>query len=601
MDIDFKQVDVLVVGAGLAGTQAALTAAQSGAKVAIASASHIFSGLSFSKNTWGLGVVAPRDASDVDDLAQTITDVGQGCVQYDFAKFFVEHIPQAIHEVEQLGVRLISPKHAEEKAYIPCFDKHTRTWRGLRQAPYIHTLRRRMQEFDILELSYTQLLDIIETNQTTVAQDVWDWRFRCTCTTDTPPLVEGLNYTKDTHNRQVRGALLADTQHERLIYVQASSIVLACGGTSGLFSKSFASHTGYGVAHAIGISHLMYASNLEFMQIMPTIISAREPFVFNEKTYRYATLYDCNKHPLYIGDKESQARLLEMRSMHGPFTSRLSSKLVDLALVGAYKKRNLGACTHADADISYARYTKLEGKHFEFVQMVFDQMKKAHIDTNDYLKLALYAHASNGGLAIDTSCHTKSFCEHALQGLFAAGEISAGMHGADRIGGLSSANCMVFGQIAGREAAQWAKKAHLTHTNDAHRERLHLRTLGDEQTCVIDGARLALSASAQAPAIIQSLQEVMYANCMLLKDNASMIYALTELGNLHKQLIATKAPSTKPRDIAETIQAQHMLICAKLMVTTMLQRTESRGSFWRKDFSKRVASLAFPSFTWIEE
>lgn len=601
MNIDFKQVDVLVVGAGLAGTQAALTAAQEGARVAIASASHIFSGLSFSKNTWGLGVVAPKDASDIDDLVQTITDVGQGCVQQDFATFFVEHIPHAISEVERWGVRFVTPAHEEEKAYIPCFDKHTRRWRGLRQTPYIHTLRRKMQEFDILELPYTQFLDIIETGQTTIAQDVWDWRFRCSCTTDTPPLVEGLIYSKDTHERRIQGALLADMQHMSLLYVQASSVVFACGGISGLFSKSFASHIGYGVAHTIGISHFTYASNLEFMQIMPTIINAREPFVFNEKTYRYATLYNQDKQPLYIGDETTEAKLLELRSMHGPFTSRLSSKLVDLAMVGVYEHKSSDVGTRTDNHESYARYTKLEGKHFEFVQMVFDQMKKAHIDIQDYLKLAFYAHASNGGLAIDTSCHAKSFSTQALQGLFAAGEITAGMHGADRIGGLSSANCMVFGQIAGREAATWAKGVQTNQHGGTDALNKHPQISIDGHTCMIEGARLALAASPQASFIIQSLQEVMYANCMLLKDNTSMMYALTTIGDLHKQLIATKVPSTDSRDIAETICAQHMLTCAKLMITTMLQRTESRGSFWRKDFSKRVPSLAFPSFTWIEE
>ena len=63
--------DVLVVGAGIAGTQAALAAAQSGARVALASAGGTFSGSSFFAGTWGLRLIAPDGENDVDDLAWT--------------------------------------------------------------------------------------------------------------------------------------------------------------------------------------------------------------------------------------------------------------------------------------------------------------------------------------------------------------------------------------------------------------------------------------------------------------------------------------------------------------------------------------------------
>ena len=63
------------------------------------------------------------------------------------------------------------------------------------------------------------------------------------------------------------------------------------------------------------------------------------------------------------------------------------------------------------------------------------------------MRVAMYAHASNGGIKID-----KAAAHTGVAGLYACGEATGGMHGADRIGGLSSANGIVFGRIAGASA-----------------------------------------------------------------------------------------------------------------------------------------------------
>ena len=70
--------DVVVVGGGIAGCCAAIEAARAGASVCLASASGVFSGSSFYPGTWGLGLVGPRDASDIDDMVETILHVGRG-------------------------------------------------------------------------------------------------------------------------------------------------------------------------------------------------------------------------------------------------------------------------------------------------------------------------------------------------------------------------------------------------------------------------------------------------------------------------------------------------------------------------------------------
>ena len=68
--------DVLVLGSGIAGISAALTAAESGASVILVCKGRLFSGSSFYPGTWGLGLVGPADEADEADLISTIEDVG---------------------------------------------------------------------------------------------------------------------------------------------------------------------------------------------------------------------------------------------------------------------------------------------------------------------------------------------------------------------------------------------------------------------------------------------------------------------------------------------------------------------------------------------
>ncbi|MFR3878680.1 MAG: FAD-binding protein [Collinsella sp.] len=71
------------------------------------------------------------------------------------------------------------------------------------------------------------------------------------------------------------------------------------------------------------------------------------------------------------------------------------------------------------------------------------------IAPTDEMRVAI-SHAANGGIKIDKTAYT------GVEGLYACGEATGGMHGADRIGGLSSANGIVFGRIAGASAARTA-------------------------------------------------------------------------------------------------------------------------------------------------
>ena len=111
--------DVVVVGGGIAGCCAAIEAARAGASVCLASASGVFSGSSFYPGTWGLGLVGPRDAADIDDMVETILHVGRGAANAALVDSFVRGIPEAIAALEAMGVSLKRPANPDGRNTFP--------------------------------------------------------------------------------------------------------------------------------------------------------------------------------------------------------------------------------------------------------------------------------------------------------------------------------------------------------------------------------------------------------------------------------------------------------------------------------------------------
>lgn len=609
------QVDVLVIGAGLAGTQAAYAAAQLGARVAITSSSHIFSGSSFSRSTYEMNVLKPPRDSEKDELIHTIEAVGQNVTDHELVKTMVDHIADAHENLKHQKLSLIHPRGEEAQTYIPSFDHRRRPWCKIEPKRYRHALERKFHELDIIEKPHLQLVDLVERGQSVLAEDIWDRDFFTRCTSKHMPKdYAWSNKPQDTHvdahthapeqavkeaaehaqDRAVEeasehvicGALFFDTNTNRFVYIKATSIIMATGGFTSIFKRSLSARTGAGNIHAVLLSHGLCMSNLEFMQIVPAFHSNHAPIICNRNMFKWAEFYadDTLIHPQHTGDKD----LLEHRSQYSPFTSRLSSKSFDIQL--AYQSLN--------HQLSLL-YTRLPNRLPQSVLTYINMLKASKLSMHKRLNFDLYAYTSNGGVVIDSHALARTACNQNIKGLFAAGEIAAGMQGADRLGAMSSTSCIVFGQISGFEAATYARaqQAHKpldsTNTRDVY---IDSRT----DTLYTEQAQLSLCASAQAPQVEETLHMLMTRQCFLVKDAPSCKRALSSITYLHKVLASTKEPTTQYRDVMYTLAVQQQLIIAKMFILASLKRNESRGSFYRSDFPKRSSSMAFPSYSWIE-
>ena len=103
----------------------------------------------------------------------------------------------------------------------------------------------------------------------------------------------------------------------------------------------------------------------------------------------------------------------------------------------------------------YNKYAK-EGKDPEFGRTIFTQQ----IDKAPYYygKMQQEVHYTMGGLVISPKAEVKDSKGKVISGLYAAGEVTGGVHGTNRVGGNGVLDIMVFGRIAGQNAAELAKK-----------------------------------------------------------------------------------------------------------------------------------------------
>ena len=507
-----ESTDVLVIVSGIAGLCAAIEAARAGATVTVASAGRTMSGSSFFPGTWGLGLIGPVDAKDEQDLIDTIQAVGGGVADPELVQTFVHGIPQAIHWLEEdLGVELQRPQSAEsaqQKQFIPCFDHKTRMWRGLTRKPLEDALTAQIESLGIRLLPRHELIDLVEAT-----------------------------------DGRITGAVLYDRIEERLVPIEAKATIIASGGTGGLFERSLTSADVLSSSQAIARAHGATLTNIEFMQMMPGFIEPKRNLVFNEKTWRYVKF----DQPVDIDDDKLD-NLLEQRSGYGPFTSRLDSRAIDLAIDQAGAE---GLALHYDfprKDVP------------EFVQAFATWLQDEHgIAPTDEMRVTMYAHAANGGIRIDKTAAT------GVAGLYACGEATGGMHGADRIGGLSSANGIVFGRIAGASAARAAQNAPET----------PLKTdiaLPQRGITATDAERLT-----------RTLKHTMSTHCMINRTEAGLSIASQEFEDLKSESSALSTADAQDSEIAALARLQSQIRLATEMIKAMRKRAESLGSHYRAD------------------
>lgn len=562
--------DVLVMGAGLAGIMAAIWAARTGARTAIASSSVICSGSSFYPGTWGLGLVGPENQEDEGDLARTILQVGEGMADPGLVRCLTAGIQDGIKELQALGVSLKEAVNKGEKEFIPCFDHKNRDWHGIVKESAGAALKAELQRLEV-----TQLPD--------------------TCITD---------LFMDHGQISGAGAVQKGADGWKFLTIQCSSVVIASGGMGGLFSRCLNTSDVTGMGQFLALKAGASLVNLEFMQMMPGYLHPAPKTIYNEKVFQYSEFSDPRTGRSVFSDwsrKELNERL-KIRSTHGPFTCRLGSGEVDVRL--------FQACLENPEGVRLTYRSELKEHQPEFVRTYFQWLKEEKgLTMDDPAQIGIFAHASNGGIRIDShgGCGVK--------GLYACGEAAGGMHGADRLGGLSTANGLVFGKRAGIQAARWSLEnredqkeqrriAGQSSETEVWKKMKHSENEkhGEAQACAgawepgwIPGAK----------ELIRQIRQINFQCAMVVRREEKLVWALEQLASIRAESEKRRRPLSdkegqrggsqpeQPKqpdglDMAGryrmTRELEGTLCLSEAMLRAALMRRESRGSHYRADF-----------------
>ncbi|HZW49095.1 MAG TPA: FAD-binding protein, partial [Bacillota bacterium] len=185
-----------------------------------------------------------------------------------------------------------------------------------------------------------------------------------------------------------------------------------------------------------------------------------------------------------------------------------------------------------------------------------------HDFTKIPIRIRPLVHYMSGGVVINKECET------GIDGLYACGEVTGGIDGANRIGGNALTNISYFGLKAGKNAGNYAK---------GHRELVTTSAKGSKTPVVTPG-----SGRFQPVDLRRKLNQAMDTLAGPLRSAVGLQEAMNVIADLQLQL--ADAATDTPDQLKEAIELQSMLTTAKLVTAGAYERKESRGVHFRSDY-----------------
>lgn len=355
------------------------------------------------------------------------------------------------------------------------------------------------------------------------------------------------------------------------VVIRAKATIMTTGGASQLFATNLypsdITGDGYAMARRAG-AHLV---NMEFMQAGVSLI---DPFVNLFGNYLWDAaprLADRDGEPFladYLPDDLSVAEVLHEKQRHFPFSSSDISRYVEISI---QKAINEGRATEKGGvyldfiDCDFGRLLQDKSRSFARMwPMTYDWHKEKGVELYaERVQIACSAHAVNGGLRIDEDAQSN------VKGLFAAGEVAAGPHGADRLGGNMSVTCQVFGGRAGQAAAARAKSVGHPDVDGLDEHRRFLSQFGG-------GGAIAISD------IRRELQRKANRSLLILRDETGL-KAFQAFCADARATLRDEARIETAEDRVRALELNNLIEVGDMMALAALNRPESRGSHYRED------------------
>jgi succinate dehydrogenase / fumarate reductase, flavoprotein subunit len=546
-----RSCDILIIGGGSAGLRAAIEAHDAGAHVLIISKSkkgdpHTV--LARGGINAALGTMDPEDNWMV-HAADTLKE-GEFLADYERVEVLCRNAPDAVNELVKWGARF----HREKDGRL------TQRFFGA------HTYRRTVFYEDWTgEEIIRVLMDQVSQRKIEIIDNVYITKLLKS---------DDLNGEgpagEETEGDEIKGALGINIEKGEIMIFECKSLILAAGGYTRVYSVSSSRiFENYGEGMALAYEAGADLVDMEMVQFHPT------GMVWPEKASgTLATEAIRGEGGILLNSKGE-------RFMKKYYPERMELGPRDIVARANYNEIVSGRGTEHGGvwlDITHLPKEKI----LDRLPTMYEQFKKFDgIDiSKEKMEVGPTAHYSMGGVVVDKKCRTK------IGGLFAVGEVISQIHGANRLGGNSLLDTVVFGKIVGGEAANLIKGVREKRKTG---EPPPLRLNVNNQKRFEDGIFVV-----KEPVKFRNeIQELMKLNAGIIREETKLKNGLKRILKLKKEFYSKdnilrefKIDDDDAENVVLTWQIKSSLVVCEAIIRSALMRQESRGAHYRSDFPK---------------
>jgi fumarate reductase (CoM/CoB) subunit A len=502
--------DVLIIGSGGAGLRAAIAAASSGADVLMISKTRI----GHATNTYlSKAIIASSGYGDPDDTSHVHSSdtIKGGCFlnDPDMVAEITKIIPSEAALLQEWGIKFAARADGRPEVIKIPGHTHARHLHGAtwKGSDLVLPLKKKAKEKGVCFLEKTFISNLM------------------------------------VGDNKICGVTGIDKEGN-FTAVQAKAIVLASGGFGHVYLNTNNAPGTTGDGQALACRAHVPLKDMEFVQFYPTCLGKQGTrLLLYEKLLEQDTVVLRNSKGQDILKKNHCPPPGQMTRDH------LARVIMKEILEDSEQKGSL--------DLDLGNLPKETAKTLSMI------LPSRFSTGKTIFQVVPTTHFCMGGVMVDP--HGQTACP----GLFAAGEVTAGAHGANRLGGNALAEVIAMGGRVGRAAAQKALALERAQGFDraVQEERQRLDTLIKKK-----GPRPNI--------LIRELKKTMWRNAGIIRDQNSLERALKTIMDMKK----SSALISCPRDLIRLLEFRNMRLVAELICRSARLRTESRGSHFRTDY-----------------
>ncbi|GAB4384152.1 MAG: succinate dehydrogenase/fumarate reductase flavoprotein subunit [Elainellaceae cyanobacterium] len=534
--------DVIIVGGGLAGSRAAVEIAQTNPKLSVAVVAKTHPIRSHSVAAQGGIAATLKNVDETDTWEAHAFDTVKGSdylADQDAVEILTREAPDVVIDLEHMGVlfsRLPDGRIAQ-RAFGG--HSHNRTCYAADKTGHaiLHELVNNLRRYGVTIYDEWYVLRLI------------------------------------LEDEQAKGVVMYHIQDARLEVVRAKAVMFATGGYGRVFnttSNDYAS-TGDGLAMTAAVG--LPLEDMEFVQFHPTglypvgvliseAVRGEGAYLVNSEGRRFMEDYAPSRMELAPRDITSRAIVKEIRAGRGIKP--------DGSAGGAYVHldvRHLGK----ERIMSRIPFCWEEAHRLVGVDAVHQP-----------IPVRPTVHYSMGGIPTNTDGQVRSSAEGLVAGFFAAGETACvSVHGANRLGSNSLLECVVYGRRTGAAIARYVQNRKLPEVNEQ-------RYIAEVQQQI--QALLDQPGKYRIAEVRNAFQDCMTDHCGVFRTEAVMregLEKLQEMKQQAQQIYLDDKAKLWNTEVIEALELQSLLVVGEVILSSALNRQESRGAHCREDYVDR--------------